>query len=977
MLAAAGFFFLRNGTDADPAPHPAAATADGAGAAPAGGASELAKSTLASAPAPALASDTVQRTAAPTVGDGKANDAVEVRGRLIDAQGAPRSGVDLALRTWPGFDGLDFDVLPPPLDRERDSKDQPKYTTRSDGTFRIPLAKDRTGSLELVTDALVFAGSEPIVAGKKGDQDLGDVTVLREGRVSGVVQDQRGQPVAGVKVAVTIGALGFGTSSSATTKADGVFSLGMLRPGHWSLRTASGKFLPTIAEIEVASEEQRTGVVLVVKPGNAIAGQVVDDRGVGVANMKVGSKRKEVKGAVDIERFSADEATNTDANGYFTLSGLAEEAASVRAFGPGHSSATAADVPIGTGNLVLRVERLGVVEGVLVGADGKPIAGSRVTAQGAGGPGEGLMVSDDFVLDGPPGRYDPATTAADGTFRLDSVKPGSVTIAARGKTHRPARQAGVNVLPAQVTKGVRLVADLGATARVKVTDDAGKPVAGATVRAERVQAQAGDGGSRFFARARAVEDHGNAGAVMLPGDGRLGSATTDAEGLAAIAGLPAGDLSFSATHGEFAPAEAVRVSMPKAGTVDAALTLRKPGQAEILVFGVDGTPQSGVDLQVKAEGGEAKRATSGEGGLALVTSLAPGEYTAAVSRSPAAGRFGDAMVWSANGDDVVASTTQKFKVTAGETVRVELRRPLLTKVYGVVTGADGPAAGCVVELTQDGPGGGIPGFGGHNATAGADGAFAFDDVEPGHYVLEFGKRDQVVKARHELDVPANTPELRQDLALRTGKLRVQVVAQGSGEAVEKAEVELVRADASASEGSPRPRQQRVVMVSMVMTNNGNDGGESTQMTVGAQRAHTDEDGVAEIDDVPVGDYTVRIKHRKHAPFELKGKAVAERQLTDCGRVELAGAGYIRGKIVASDGKPVGMAMVTSRPVDSQQWSEPVMAQGGNFRLQGLAAGRYKVRAQAVGPTAGGYSPEIDVEVKSGETATADLQLPPQ
>src|SRR5678816_3007732 len=103
------------------------------------------------------------------------------------------------------------------------------------------------------------------------------------------------------------------------------------------------------------------------------------------------------------------------------------------------------------------------------------------------------------------------------------------------------------------------------------------------------------------------------------------------------------------------------------------------------------------------------------------------------------------MVFLGTGSDTIASSTQKFTVVAGETVRVELRRPLLTKVYGVVTGADGPAAGCVVELAEDDRGGGgIPGFGGRNATAAADGAFAFDDVEPGHYVLEFGKRDQVV-----------------------------------------------------------------------------------------------------------------------------------------------------------------------------------------------------------------------------------------
>jgi hypothetical protein len=53
-----------------------------------------------------------------------------------------------------------------------------------------------------------------------------------------------------------------------------------------------------------------------------------------------------------------------------------------------------------------------------------------------------------------------------------------------------------------------------------------------------------------------------------------------------------------------------------------------------------------------------------------------------------------------------------------------------------------------------------------------------------------------------------------------------------------------------------------------------------------------------------------------------------------------------------------------------------MAQGGGYRVQGLAAGKYKVRAQAIGPREQ-YGPEVEVEVKSGETTNVDLQLPPQ
>jgi hypothetical protein len=114
---------------------------------------------------------------------------------------------------------------------------------------------------------------------------------------------------------------------------------------------------------------------------------------------------------------------------------------------------------------------------------------------------------------------------------------------------------------------------------------------------------------------------------------------------------------------------------------------------------------------------------------------------------------------------------------------------------------------------------------------------------------------------------------------------------------------------------------------------------------------------------------------KYAPARVAGQGRVERQVTDLGRIELGAAGQIRGKIVGADGKPPRMALVSSRPAERQDWSEPTMAQSGNYRLQGLAAGRYMVRAQSLGQAESGYSPEVEVEVKPGETATADLQLP--
>ncbi|HEX6811519.1 MAG TPA: carboxypeptidase-like regulatory domain-containing protein [Planctomycetota bacterium] len=934
----------------------------------------------------------LDRTAVPAanLGNAPGSGATMVRGRIVDGAGSPRGAIELSVRSWArvdGMEGIDLANLPEAGGPSRTrSEPKPDCTTRADGTFQFPLAADRDARLELISDTMIFANRVPMIRGAKADQDLGDVVVVKGGSLRGIVQDEHGKPVADVRVSAgagDFGFVGFMGSSSTKTDADGVFAVDMLRPGKHTLRTASGKFLPTVQEFTLAPEEQRHDVVLVVRPGQAIAGQVVDERGVPVAGFKVGSKRKESRGGVAIERFATDEATTTDDNGFFTLSGLATETATVRAFGAGHTSATAADVAVGTGNLVLRVERLGSVEGVLVGTEGAPIGGSRVEVGAyVEGPGGGHVfehgAEDDLPIGG---RRTSATTNADGTFRLDDVRPGRVTVTATGAGHRPATQRDVQVLPGQGAKGVRLVADVGATARVMVVDEAGKPVAGAKVQAQRPE-QAPQPGNGPRDGARRVEMTNDNGDVRIGGGlEALGSATTDAEGLAVLTGLPAGEAQLHATHAEHAPANPARVTLPKSGTVESKLTLLEPGFAEVLVTSAGGEPAEGASFRISGPTGEGSRDQSGktnEAGLGRMGPLAAGEYTVALTRAAGTSRIGDMAFVSFGEESELAATQRQFTVKAGETTRIEIKKPMLTKVHGTVTGIDGPLAGCTVELGQQGAPeldmpGALPGIGGgaRSTKTAADGSYALEDVESGSYTIRYGKPGQIVKATADLQVPPNQAEVRQDLVLRTGKVRVQACSQGTGEAISGAEVEIARANADASGRRPREQQRMVMMVTM---DRSDSGGEATTMTLGSQKAQTGADGWAEIEDVPPGEYTVRVTHKKYAPVEMKGQVVVEQQTTDCGRADMTTAGRMRGVVVASDGGAVQMAMVQHRAAGASEWGGPTMAMGGSFRIDGLAPGKYAVRAQEIGRPRT-FGPEVEVEVKGGEVATTELRLP--
>lgn len=809
-------------------------------------------STAGGAPVATDAAATERMLVPPSEATVVAGNTYRVRGRLVDAQGSPRTNARVRCHSW-SVDGLVEDSK---------SAANPEATSAADGVFAFDVPHGRNGSLTLADDDLVFANDGRVqFESGKGERDLGDLVVVRTARLKGVVQDELGRPVAGVIVDAADGVLAFGAVSRSKSGADGTFSIGKLRPGAWRVRAASAQFLPTTLEVALAAGEQRDDLVLVVRRGQAIAGQVVDDRNVGVAGCKVGSKRKETSGTMAIERFSADEATTTDANGFFTLAGLGEGTATIRAFGAGHTGATAADVPIGTGNLVLQVQRLAVVEGVLVTAAGEPIAGSKVTAEVERGGWEGI----DSV---PMSDRAAATTAADGTFRLESVEPGPVTLAARGKGHLPARLAGVQAGPGGTVRGVRLVAEVGAEAHALVVDEDGRPVAGASVAARR-----SEGHQRISI--------GPSGTAWDFGES-AGSATTDAEGRATVTGLPAGETEFGAEHAAFAPAPKVIVAVPKTGAIDVRLVLTKPGFADVDVRDLRGDAAVGREVRIELDGDQSRGSRQGKpaGGDGRVRfgPLAPGVYTAVLVRRADHKHPDDAMLSFDEDDDAITASRQQFTISSGATVNVELRVPVLARLHGTVLGVDGPLSDCTVELERRDAGASTS-FSSRTVRSGGDGVFVFDEVEAGSYTIAYGRRTQNVKAHQTVDVPSGAADVRQDLALHTGRIVLGVREAGTGHAIEGAEVELI-GDAAGNNVSG----ERSMMIAMISSSG--EGGEAMTVQIGPRPPRSDREGRVVIDDVPVGSYLVRVTHDGHTSLDKAEQVVVERQTTDCGTVEL-------------------------------------------------------------------------------------------
>lgn len=913
--------------------------------------------TAAESPAATLEAN-IERTEVPTMPIAPRDPATcTVRGRIVDARGEPRAGVGLEASIWPAPGA----AAPAGVEREA------RTTSGADGRFELPVPTGCDGVLQLRGNELVWGGASPELRSTGGDQDLGDLVAVRGGALQGIVQDEHGRPVAGVKLEAGLGAFAMETHRGTETAVDGSFTIDHLRTGRWSLRTASARYLPTTLEVDLAVEERRGGLVVVVRPGDAIAGQVVDDRGVGTPGVKVTCKRRELQGAMGIERFSSDEAAITDAAGYFTLAGLPKGTVTIRAFGKGHTAVTMPDVPVGTGDLVLHVQRLATIEGLLTATDRTPITGSVIAvdtqaAQRPFDPYEGFG--------GGPVR---AVSAGDGTFRVEGVPPGTVTLRATGAGHLPAIAKGLVVEPGQQLTGVRLVADAGATAHVLVVDDAGEPVVAAKVRAVRAPTDDANG-ARFVARA--VDGADDLAAPTFGGDAGLGTATTAADGTARLPGMPAGPVRFEATHAAFAAAVPVDVTMPASGTTDVRIALRVPGLLAVQVVDAEGSPLAGARVRIDrsdappvapwddSHSDRVHDVTSDAEGRAHSGPLTPGEYRVALLAESRT-EVGTGAVFVFGGDDTIEASTQKVVVEAGRTARVEVRRPVLTRLFGVVTGVDGPMAGCEIELEAAATELTIPGFGDARTTSATDGSFAFDGVEAGTYTLSFGRPRQVVKGRQTVEVPANLAELRQDLSHRTGRLTVRVHDAVTTSPIEGAEVEL-ELDA----GEDEPQRRHAIMFATISSHG--DDGEAMTMTVGVPRVRTDGNGLATVEDVPAGIYCVRANHQAFRSAEKKGQIVVERQTTDCGRIDLGGAARIHATVKAADGRVVATAVVQHRPVGTGPWSDPQFTNAGSLQLDDLPPGRHVLRAKLPGDAASG--PEVEVEVTVGQITPVELRV---
>ncbi len=612
----------------------------------------------------------------------RVTDRWPIRGRVIDARNRqPLAGAFV----WSGGDADQF------------------ARTDGGGRFLLPAASPR-GSTWLWAAA---PGYLPEQIEVRVARELEAVLALAPAAAaSGEVVDASGSPVAGAAVtarAVTAGRQAFslftGQEPRALSREDGSFRIGRLMPEvPLELEARVAGFAPAGVRLEpLAPRESRAGVLLVLRRGASLSGRVIAV-GEPVAGAEIAALRQPSATTpvmlIRARQTAADPiAAASDGEGSFVLPNLAPGSYQLTVRAAGHAPLRVPGIELdeaaGSTDLgVLELEPGASIRGLVVDADGGPIAGAEIRASSRESQVISMMV---WRRDDRPA----ALTGADGHFEIADRRHGErVDLEVSYKGHQPARARAVE---APTETPVRIVLERAARVAGTVLGAGGEPIAGAQVLVAAEEALTGGG------------------ALRSPAHGR-----SDDRGRFAIDSAPSGRVRLIATAPGWRAAESGAELEPGSALEGLRLVLERGATVAGRVLEADGKPALGAWVRVENQGGNpwARPPTArvdGDGNY-LLEGVEPG-LRLLVAESPER-----------------EETAREIEVTPGSN-RLDLRFAGGVELAGRVTDAAGlPLADVALTLASEGVG-----WQGAETLSREDGSFGFDGVRDGHYLLRAAK----------------------------------------------------------------------------------------------------------------------------------------------------------------------------------------------------------------------------------------------
>ncbi len=705
-------------------------------------------------------------------------------------------------------------------------------------------------------------------------------------RIEGLVLDERDQPVAGAEVWLS-------SSPTRTVKAesDGSFAFDKLLGRTYSVGARSGALIGGPVSTRVAADAEP--VVIRLRPGATLT-VTVHDAGAGAP----------IAGATVTLSAMTEPTATTDAAGVATFVGVADGWTAVTATAPGYASAAGTTV-IGktqlTAELALTLRTGVAVSGIVVDDRGGSVAGAKVWARDAS--------SWDYGS----GDRGAVTSAADGTFTIAAVAPGSYRLQGTDETHAPGQSELVTVAADHATTGVKVV--LAAAARITGTvfSADGAPAPYATIKVSSTEWS-----TDMTYRQAAADDRGQFVVEALPRK----PLRLRAESETAASKITDVDL---ATQPE---RTGVKLVLDQTGSI-AGVVVDRDGQP-VAESSVSAVPDFLSDERPRQDFilASSSATTTDGGGRFVLRGLEDGSYRLAASR----GGHGDRTAWGT--DSVVART-------GATDVRLVLPTPGGLRGKVSVTGGSAPSLALVAAGWE------------YRVTT-KDGTFELGGMNPGKYDLRISGPDFAEVTRGDVVVSDGKITDVGTITVTAGRnLRGRVV-DPKGAPIEGARVlvgKMIFGDGKTSGG------------------NDPDGAEQAGLRTGTTGA----DGTFAVRGISKDGGVVVAEHTtagRSIAIELRPGTEDVENVT----LTLRGYGVVTGQVTRK-GQPVAGATVSATPIGSS--GQAVFVQSGTdgrFVMDRVPEGSTAVQAMQTAMMSA-VSASRTIVVVAGAPTDASIDIP--
>jgi len=717
--------------------------------------------------------------------------------------------------------------------------DRVERTTGEDG--RVLFSAQRAGrDWTLAVEGKGFAPVEMkgVVVKARGTTDLLDLLLGAQAVLRGRVLDGRGQPVTGAAVSAYLGgaldfssgfmvaltqnALTFPTpTEEVKTDEQGLFQLGTLTPGaSYELKTRRPGYAFNVQANLVVSPEKTSGLLtIILQPAATLKGRVLDEEGRPVAGAMVIALEDQGmggfgRGGAGLGTIKKD-YTRSGADGTYVLDTLNRNQAyrfGVSAAGRAplfDSQPTTMDADQ-TRDFTLM--KGGTLAGTVTDSQtGAPIEGARVVAivgnvammgprmgRGGQGGGGGAAGADSQA------STQIAVTAADGTFKLEGLRPGTVAVG-------QVKAAGYADTTAMSFMGGTGWGEIkaGETLNVDVKLDAGGSIVG------KVLAVGADGSKAPVSGAQVAV------LTMMAGMTGYPTAVSGEDGSFRVDGVRPGQVSIVASAPRYVVPnpmdEASQVTIPPiGGVIEKDVVLSSAGAVEGVVTNTKGVPVVGARVRATASfsmmgggGGGRGGPGGGRGPMGMVVRMLMPGGTGGTVLTDGEGRYrvetvaaDEKMIVVADHDEYVSGESEPFTVKAGESAKADLVLQGGAIIRGRVVDDHGATVSGaklrVGHLDADTDAQTLSGFRADAlleqrfSSSAADGSYEIDKVKSGRTLLKVERDGYVTYYRRDLNVQPDQVMENHVITLTKGETISGVVKGDDGKLVAGAMVAVTK-----------------------------------------------------------------------------------------------------------------------------------------------------------------------------------------